>query len=276
MDQNIENQIDAADEAPPEDSAAGRLSIVGIPESNNRDITVRALGVLQQADVIVCGNFKRTAQLLRDHKISRRVAELEGGDRTTADSLIDEVVAGKSVAVVSSDGAFEVGSPAELLSRLAHERGIQPKILPGPSSIVGGLLTAGFAFTSFEFHGVLPRLPQQRRDAAHALVGRTSPVVLRESPHRLRSLLDVLAEAMPERPAALVMNLSLPFESIFRGTLRSIRERMENKRARGSVLIVLGEYSSMPDRPRSEILEADDAPPLESPEPEEPSDRNVE
>jgi 16S rRNA (cytidine1402-2'-O)-methyltransferase len=224
----------------PAEKLAGSISLVGVPIGNRDDITLRALRTLQAVDVVVCGEFKNAARLLRIYNISKKLIEMnEHNEAGVSDEVIAMLRAGKRVAVISDAGLPLLADPGNMLMSKLRALGVQPKIIPGVSSVMTGLMASGFSLESFDFVGILPRKPEERRMAAIALASRERTLAILESPYRLRSLLAVLADAMPDRRAAIAINLTTPFEATIRGTLAELSEKFASKKFKGEFVVVL-------------------------------------
>ncbi len=219
---------------------AGTVTLVGVPIGHRDDITFRALRTLQMADIVVCEEYKTAARLLRNYNISKKLIEMnEHNENEASDEVIELVRKGKKIAVISDAGLPVLADPGRLLSVKLRKLGVEPKIIPGVSSVMTGLMASGYSMDRFEFVGFLPRKPEERRNAAESLVGRDSTLVILEAPYRLRSLLAALSDAMPERRAALAINLTTPFETTIRGTLAELNAKFAQKRFKGEFVVVL-------------------------------------
>lgn len=219
---------------------AGTVALVGVPIGHRDDITFRALRTLQMADVVVCEEYKTAARLLRNYNISKKLIEMnEHNENEASDEVIDLVRKGKKIAVISDAGLPVLADPGRLLSVKLRKLGVEPKIIPGVSSVMTGLMASGYSMERFEFVGFLPRKPEERRNAAESLVDRDSTLVILEAPYRLRSLLAALSDAMPERRAALAINLTTSFETTIRGTLAELNAKFAQKRFKGEFVVVL-------------------------------------
>jgi 16S rRNA (cytidine1402-2'-O)-methyltransferase len=227
-------------ELPPAFPGAGRLSIVGTPIGNSGDITLRALRALSTADVVVCEEFKVGARLLREHNISKKLLTLnEHNEQETSTEVIELLKNGKQVAVISDAGLPLVADPGSILVAMARQIGIEPKIIPGVSSVMTALMVSGFDLRSFEFIGFLPRKTEERQAAAEKLARNGGVIVMLESPYRLRSLLSTLEAVMPDRRAALAMNLTMPQETVLRDTIANLVARFTESKFRGEFVLVL-------------------------------------
>ncbi|MCC7438325.1 MAG: hypothetical protein IT211_07470, partial [Armatimonadetes bacterium] len=223
---------------------SGNIFFVGVPIGNDGDITLRAIRTLANADVVVCEEAKVGARIMRTHNISAKLMEMnEHNEEEATEEVIALLNAGKTVAVISDAGLPLVADPGATLVQKLRELQLRPTIIPGVSSITTALMVSGFGIDEFDMVGFLPRKSGERESAARALCRRTRPVVILETPYRLRSLLSILSDVMPLRPAALAMNLTMPNEAVLHDTLAGLNERFVEKTFRGEFVVVLGPYT---------------------------------
>jgi 16S rRNA (cytidine1402-2'-O)-methyltransferase len=246
IDETDEEAGDGADERP---EIAGALYLVGTPIGNSDDITIRARRTLEFADLVVCEEYKVGARLLRNYNISKKLVEMNEHNEGEASAEIVEMVrAGKKIAVISDAGLPLLADPGTALMRRAYAAGIEPKVIPGVSSVMTALMVSGFSMERFEFVGFLPRKTEERKSAAAELASHTGTVAILETPYRLRSLLAALAEAMPDRRGAIAFNLTMSSEAVIRGTLAALEERMGTRRLKGEFVLVLDRYNAAAQR----------------------------
>jgi 16S rRNA (cytidine1402-2'-O)-methyltransferase len=179
---------------------AGTLFVVATPIGNLEDITLRALRTLREVDLIAAEDTRRTAKLLAHHNIHRPMVSLhEHNEYREAPKLIERIVAGISVALVSDAGTPGISDPGEHLVRLAHERQVKVSPIPGPSAIAAALSASGQPASEFVFMGFPPRSGKARQDWMARLAAESRTVVAFESPHRVESTLQGLRELLVER-----------------------------------------------------------------------------
>ncbi|MCE7934293.1 MAG: hypothetical protein DYG96_06845 [Chlorobi bacterium CHB2] len=235
---------------------SGNIFFVGVPIGNDGDITLRAIRTLANADVVVCEEAKVGARIMRTHNISAKLMEMnEHNEEEAAEEVIALLDAGKTVAVISDAGLPLVADPGAALVQKLRERELRPTVIPGVSSITTALMVSGFGIDEFDMIGFLPRKIGERESAARALRHRLRTVVILETPYRLRSLLSILSDAMPTRPAALAMNLTMPNESVLHDTLAGLNEKFVEKKFRGEFVVVLGPYSGSEEDEREMEME---------------------
>jgi 16S rRNA (cytidine1402-2'-O)-methyltransferase len=216
----------------------GTLYVVGTPIGDLDDITLRALRVLKSCSVVFCEEFKVGARLLRAHRISKPLETLnEHNEGEATERVMEYLRQGKDVALISDAGMPAIADPGLLLIRRVLREGLPLVVVPGPSSILTALVRSGFATDQFLFAGMLSRKPEERRRQLQALAEEPRTVVLLETPYRLRQLLADAAAIMPERPAYIGCNLTLPYESHHYGTFRELWERFRSVRFRGEFVL---------------------------------------
>jgi 16S rRNA (cytidine1402-2'-O)-methyltransferase len=227
----------------------GRLTICPTPIGNSRDITLRTLDVLRDADVIACEDTRRTGLLLDHHGLrpseARLVSLHEHNERERVPKLIRQMRAGEDVALLSDAGMPVISDPGFPLLRAAIAAGIEVRVLPGPSAVITALVASGMPPSSFRFTGFLPR---GRGELRRLLGGALETIVAFESPRRLAATLEVLAELDPERPVAVCRELSKTHEQVLRGSAAELARRYADEDARGEIVLVIGPSALDGDR----------------------------
>jgi len=221
------------------------LYVVATPIGNLDDVTLRALRVLREVDVIAAEDTRHTRQLLEHHGIAARgrlIAYHDHVEAERAHELVRRVVAGASLALVSDAGTPLIADPGYRLTRAALEAGLRVVPVPGPSSPIALLSCAGLPTDRFTFAGFLPAKSAGRRRAIAELAERAETLVLLESPHRLAATLADLADGLGDREAVLGRELTKRFEELRRGTLAEMARHYGPggaAEARGEVVIAV-------------------------------------
>jgi len=231
--------------------ARGTLYLVATPIGNLEDITLRALKVLKEADLIACEDTRRTAKLLAHFGISTpRESYHEHNEASRTARLLDQLEQGKSVALVSDAGMPLVSDPGSMLVSECVRAGIPVVPVPGPSAVLAALSASGLPAENFYFAGFLPSKSAERRTRLVELSGLPCTVVLYEAPHRLLASLTDMVEILGARNACLAREVTKVHEEWLRGTLPTI---LENLRTRDRIL---GEVTLVIDRgaPATAIL----------------------
>ena len=217
--------------------AAGRLVVCPTPIGNLEDITLRALRELREADVIACEDTRTTSVLCDRHGIDTpRVRCDEHSERRAAPRLVERMLAGETVALVSDAGTPVVSDPGFLLVRAAIDAGVEVEVLPGPSSVTTALVLSGLPADSWTFGGFLPR---RRAELEERLSG-PGTLVAFESPRRLPATLAALAAIDPERPVVVCREISKLHEEVVRGTAAGLAGRFDGAPPKGEVVLVVG------------------------------------
>jgi 16S rRNA (cytidine1402-2'-O)-methyltransferase len=223
----------------------GKLYLVATPIGNLEDITLRALRVLKEADLIACEDTRHTQKLLNHFDIHKRtISYHEHNEHTRAAELIKEMEEGSTVALVSDAGTPTISDPGQRLVALCIERGIGVIPLPGASAILSALSAAGMPADRFLFVGFLPARQGERRRALSKLAQETCALVLYEAPHRLAAMLSDVAEILGPRPAAIARELTKVHEEFIRGTLNELAARANEAPIKGEITLVIGPGTS--------------------------------
>lgn len=228
-----------ADNPPVRAGAHGRLLVCPTPIGNLEDITLRALRVLGEADIIACEDTRRTRILLDRHRIQAvsLVSLHEHNERVRARELSERVRAGETIALVSDAGTPLISDPGFSLVGECIREGLPIEVLPGPSAAPVALVASGLPVARWCFVGFLPRKRGQRErllaDAAETLVAF-------ESPHRLPATLDMLARLDPRRPVAVCRELTKLHEEVSRGSAAELAELYREHPPRGEIVLVVG------------------------------------
>lgn len=199
------------------------LYVVATPIGNLQDITLRAVDVLRQADLIAAEDTRTTCKLLRHYKITTPLRSYhEHNEAYVARLLLTELKFGKSVALVSESGTPLVSDPGYRIVRAAIEEGVEVIPIPGPSALLAGLSVSGLPAHEFTFRGFLPRTPGARKKEIRKLAEHEGTLIFYESPHRIRATLADALEALGDRPAVLCRELTKLHEQILRGSLSEL------------------------------------------------------
>ena len=204
---------------------AGKLIICPTPIGNLGDMTERALEALRSADVVCAEDTRVTGKLLAAYRIEKRLERLDEaliGDRTAA--LLDRVTAGEVIAYCSDAGMPGVSDPGLRLVRAAHEADVPVEVLPGATAVATAYVASGRANPRSNFGGFFPRKDAERRATVEGLRALDATLLFYESPNRLVSALDVLADVLPHREIAVCRELTKLHEEVVRGPLPAVRD----------------------------------------------------
>jgi 16S rRNA (cytidine1402-2'-O)-methyltransferase len=216
---------------------SGRLVVCPTPIGNLEDITLRVLSALREATVIACEDTRRTRVLLERYGVSATLVSYhEHNERARATQLVERMMAGDVVALVSDAGTPLVSDPGFVLVRACVAAGLAIEVLPGPSAAMSALVASALPADTWRFVGYLPR----KRGEFSALFGAPETIVAFESPNRVAPSLAALAELDPARPVVVCRELTKLHEEIVRGTAGELATRYAEAPPRGEVVLVVG------------------------------------
>lgn len=235
--------------------ARGKLYLVATPIGNLEDITYRAVRMLKEADVIAAEDTRQTRKLLSHYGIGGTLVSYhEHNKRTSGPALIERLLEGQSVALVSDAGLPGISDPGEDLVRLAIEAGIAVVPVPGASASLSALIVSGLPSTPFRFAGFLPRERNRLSEALEALRQAEETIIVYESPHRLAATLAAMRRTLGNRRIVLARELTKKHEELLRGTLDEALSHLAEHPPRGEYVLVVeghtgeeGEGAENPD-----------------------------
>jgi 16S rRNA (cytidine1402-2'-O)-methyltransferase len=214
------------------------LFVVATPIGNLEDVTMRALRVLGEVDVVAAEDTRVTSRLLARHGLRKPMLSYRAPVEERALPRVLAALAQGDVALVSDAGTPTLSDPGQRLVDAAWAAGHRVVPVPGPSAVTAALAAAGYGGPGFCFAGYLPRRPGELRRFLEGLRDADRPTVAFESPHRLRRSLAALAEVLPERRLAVARELSKLHEQILRGTAAEVLEAL-GEPVRGEITLVI-------------------------------------
>lgn len=218
------------------------LYVVATPIGNLADITLRALAVLQKADIICAEDTRVTAQLLSAYGIQGKLVSVrEHNEQQMADKIIAHLSDGLSVAQVSDAGTPAVCDPGAKLAARVREAGFKVVPVVGASAVMGALSVAGVTESDFYFNGFLPPRAGERQKLLAKWAEADFPIVMFETPHRIEASLADMATQFPERRLTLAREITKTFETFLSGTVAEIQAALKNdsNQTRGEMVLVL-------------------------------------
>ena len=218
------------------------LYVVATPIGNLADITLRALAVLQNADLICAEDTRVTARLLSAYGIQGRLVSVrEHNERQMADKIIAHLSDGLTVAQVSDAGTPAVCDPGAKLAERVREAGFRVVPVVGASAVMGALSAAGVTESDFYFNGFLPPKSGERQKLLAKWAQADFPVVMFETPHRIEAALSDMAALFPERRLTLAREITKTFETFLSGTVSAIQTALQadNDQIRGEMVLIL-------------------------------------
>ena len=230
----------------------GTLYVVATPIGNLEDVTLRALRILREASVIAAEDTRRTARILQHYSISTRTTSLhEHNERAKTASLVERLLGGESVALVSDAGTPVVSDPGSALVAAAHAAGIRVEPIPGPSAVIAAVSACGFGDQEFTFVGFPPNRSKARKDWLARLSREPRTLVFYEAPHRIRACLEDMLAVLGDRQLLVARELTKKHESL---VVRPISDHLGGDlEERGEFTLVLSRLDQPPEIPATEV-----------------------
>jgi len=218
----------------------GVVYIVPTPIGNLKDITLRALEVLQAVDVILAEDTRNTSRLLNHYQIQKPLSPYhQHNEHKILQHLIEQLSAGKKMAVVTDAGTPGISDPAFLLVRECIKNNIKVETLPGATAFVPALINSGLAANRFVFEGFLP-LKKGRHTLLTQLAEEERTIILYESPMRLiKTLEDLIRYFGAARQCCVSRELTKLFEENARGSLQEVLDHFKQKTVKGEIVIII-------------------------------------
>lgn len=217
------------------------LYIVSTPIGNLEDITLRALETLKKVDLIVAEDTRHSGILLKKYEIDKPCVSFHShSGQAKVDKIVDELVSGKEVALISDAGTPGISDPAYVLIQAALEANIEIIPVPGPAAFLTALTASGLPTNQFVYLGFLP-LKKGRQTLLTSLQEEKRTVVFYESPHRIIKTLNQLEEYFgPDRRIAIGRELTKIHEEFIRGSIAEVKKTFESRKPKGEFVVVLG------------------------------------
>ncbi len=220
--------------------SGGTLYLVATPIGNLEDITIRALNILKEVDLIAAEDTREAMKLLNHFDIRKpMVSYYEHNKAEKGNYLVRLLLEGKDIAVVSDAGTPGISDPGEDLVRLAMQSNIKVSMAPGPVAAIMGLVLSGMPTGRFVFEGFLPMNKKQRKQRISALKEEIRTIILYEAPHKLTYTLNDLYEALGDRNITIARELTKRYEEIFNCTLSQAMDKYSATSPRGEFVLIL-------------------------------------
>jgi len=218
----------------------GTLYLVATPIGNLEDITLRALRVLRECDVVAAEDTRRTGRLLKHFEIHKPLLSyFKFNEAKRSEELLGRLGGGERVALVTDAGSPGISDPGERVVRAAVAAGYRVEPVPGACALVAGLTASGLSTGEWHFIGFLPHKSGQRRKRLELLKESPGTLVLYESPHRIARLLEELQELFPGRNVVLARELTKKFEEFLRGTPEQLLAVLEQRTLKGEFVVMV-------------------------------------
>lgn len=218
----------------------GILYVVATPIGNLEDITLRALRVLKEVDLVACEDTRQTAKVLTHFQIEKlKVSYHEHNEAEKAETLLLELQKGKRIALVCDAGTPCISDPGYRIVRNALENGIPVVPIPGPCAFIAALSASGRSTESFIFLGFLPAKKSARRNALESLRSERRTLIFLESPKRLLDTLAAVEEVFGERQVTVARELTKIYEEFFSGTSREAIVHFSKQMVKGEIILLI-------------------------------------
>ena len=217
---------------------AGKLYLVATPIGNLEDITLRALKVLKEVDLIAAEDTRHTLGLLNHFEIAKPlVSYYKQNEFTRSEQLVEKLKSGKNIAIVSDAGTPGISDPGEQIVKVAIEEGIEIVPVPGACAFVNALIASGMNTREFEFIGFLSAMKKDRKEKLEELKYDTKTLIFYEAPHKLKSTLLDMLEILGDRNIVLARELTKIHEEFLRGRISEILEKIEEIKGEFVVIV---------------------------------------
>jgi len=217
------------------------LYVVATPIGNLGDITLRALGVLKDVDLVAAEDTRHSGILLKRYQIDKPLMSChQHNEAMRTAQLVERLAAGEKIALITDAGTPGISDPGARLIRECIKRGLDFTVIPGPSSILTALVGSGFSADKFFFGGFLPIKSGQRQRELSAAGAREETSIFFESPYRLTKTLKASMEILQDRQLCVARELTKKFEEFQRGTAAELLAHYEARPPKGEIVLLIG------------------------------------
>jgi 16S rRNA (cytidine1402-2'-O)-methyltransferase len=219
---------------------SGKIYLVPTPIGNLEDISQRALNVLNEVDIIACEDTRHSGKLLSRFDIKKKlVSYYDFNELSRSKKLIEEVLSGKSVAIITDGGSPGISDPAYRIVTLAIENNLVLVPLPGATALIPALTASGLPTDRFFFEGFLPQKSSGRKKRFKQLEDMPHTLVFYESPFRIEKSLKDLYEILGNRKICIAREISKIYEEFIRGNVSEVIEKIKNKKIKGEIVVIV-------------------------------------
>jgi len=217
-----------------------KLYLVATPIGNLEDITYRAVRILQETDLILSEDTRKTSILLKKYSIIQKLSSFHKfNEHQSLRKIIEILKDGKSVALVSDAGTPGISDPGFILVRECIRENIDIECIPGPTALIPAIVLSGIPCDRFTFEGFLP-VKKGRNKRLQQLINENRTMIFYESPHRLKkTLLDLSLFIGSERPAVIAREITKIHEEFIRGTLKSLFLEVNQRPLKGEIVLII-------------------------------------
>lgn len=222
------------------DNSIGKLYMVPTPIGNLKDITLRALEVLSNSDIIAAEDTRQTLKLLNHYNIKKTLISYhQHNEMGKSEDIINMLKNGKNIALVTDAGTPGISDPGSVILKKCIEQNIPIEVLPGATAVTTALVHSGLDTTKFIFRGFLPRDKKQRKEVVLELEDRKETLIFYEAPHRLLSTLQFLLDTLGDRNISMCRELTKLYEEIIRTTISGAIQKYSESNPKGEFVLVI-------------------------------------
>ena len=216
----------------------GELYVVATPIGNLDDITLRAIKILKEVDVIIAEDTRHTLKLLNHLNISKPLISYHRhNEEQRKEMIIDKLKNGENIAIVSDAGTPGICDPGEVLIYECIKENIKVVPIPGACAMINALIASGISTKEFTFWGFLPLNKKLRKEKLEYIKNETKTVIIYEAPHKLKSTLEDLKEILEKRKVVIARELTKIHEEFIRGTIDEILEKADS--LKGEIVLII-------------------------------------
>ena len=218
----------------------GKLYIVGTPIGNLEDITLRALRVLEEVDVIAAEDTRHTVKLLNHFELKKHLlAYHQHNEQSGSEKLLELLTAGKNIALVSDAGMPIISDPGSVIVSRCNEAGIPVEVVPGPNAGLCALVLSGIDARAFTFLGFLGKQNKEIREGIEKIAASENTVILYETPHRLVKTLEAMVQVIPDRKMSISREITKKYEETRMGTVQEHLNWYSENPPKGEFVLVI-------------------------------------
>ncbi|MAQ47609.1 MAG: 16S rRNA (cytidine(1402)-2'-O)-methyltransferase [Flavobacteriales bacterium] len=215
------------------------IYIIPTPIGNLEDITLRAIRILKESDLILVEDSRVTRKLLNNYNITTKMISYHAfNEHKKTDEIIDKIDAGFKISLVSDAGTPSISDPGFLLIRACIKHNITIACLPGPTACITALVKSGLPCDKFHFEGFLP-VKKKRAKLLNIISNYENTTIIYESPHRILKTLNDLNQFCGERNVVVIKEISKVYETAYRGNIREVIDSISNSKLKGEFVIIL-------------------------------------
>jgi len=217
------------------------LYIISTPIGNMKDITLRAVDVLRDVDLILAEDTRRTGKLLKEYGISKKMLSYNDANKTRRSlEAVELMKQGKDIALVSDSGTPCISDPGFYVVREAIKYNIDVSPIPGASAFVAALVASGLPTDKFGFLGFFPKKEGKKKETLF-WISKTEGMtfIYYESPHRIMKTLKLMDEIIPDRQIVIGREITKKFEEFIRGSVKEVYSKIQNKTIKGEIVVLI-------------------------------------